>query len=124
LIGGGNNPQIWFDENRRQTDVLQIIGSIAATYKFTDWISLRTQFSMDYRQEDETSYRSPIADPGNNGSLTQITAPTSNFQTSTTLNFNRQLTEDHNISGLLGFEYRRDYTRQFAASGIGFPNVL
>ena len=30
----------------------------------------------------------------------------------------------NSVSGLVGIEYRRDYTEQFSASGIGFPNPL
>lgn len=124
IIGQANNPAIVKNEQVRSTDVLQIIGSLSGTYQFTDWLSLRTQASMDYRKEDERDFRNPIAAPGDGGSLTEITAPTSNFQISSVLNFDRTLYEDHNVSGLVGFEYRRDFTKQFATRGIGFPNEL
>lgn len=125
LVGAANNPAITLsDNNRRETDVLQILGSISANYNFYDWLSLNSRIGMDFRQEDETFYSSAIANPADNGSLTQITAPTSNFITSTTLNFSRDINELNSISGLVGFEYRRDYTEQFSATGIGFPNPL
>jgi len=124
LIGSSNNPAIQFNERERRTDVLQILGSISGTYDFMPWLSLRSQLSMDYRKEDERIFSNNIANPAENGSLTQISAPTSNFQFSSVLNFNRSFSEVHNVSGLLGIEYRRDYTSQIAAAGIGFPNPL
>ena len=125
LIGASNNPAIQLSpERRRETSVAQILGSISATYNFKPWLSLNTRLGLDYRQESETFYSSAIANPADNGSLTEIIAPTTNIITSTTLNIARTIDEVNNISGLLGVEYRRDYTRQISASGIGFPNPL
>jgi TonB-linked SusC/RagA family outer membrane protein len=125
LVGAQNNPAIQLSENRvRETDVLQILGSLSATYNFYEWLSLTSRLGLDFRQENETFYSSAIANPADNGSLTEITAPTTNFITTTTLNFDRPINESNTISGLLGVEYRRDYTSQFSASGIGFPNPL
>lgn len=125
LVGASNNPAIQLsDERVRQTNVIQILGSVNATYNFKPWLSLSTRLGLDFRQENETFFSSPVANPGDNGSLTEITAPTTNFISSSTLSATRTFDEVHNTSALLGFEYRRDFTRQFSASGIGFPNPL
>lgn len=124
-MGASNNPAIQLsDERVRETNVLQILGSIGATYNFKSWLSLATRLGMDFRQENETFFSSPIANPGVNGSLTEIVAPTTNFLTSTTLSFSQSFDEVNNVSGLIGFEYRRDFTRQVSATGNGFPNPL
>ena len=125
FFGSQNNPAIQLSDNRRsETSVLQILGSISAKYDFYEWLSLNTRLGLDFREENEREYRSAIANPADNGSLLRITAPTTNIITSTTLNFDRAIDETSSVSGLVGFEYRRDYTEQFSASGIGFPNPL
>ncbi len=47
-----------------------------------------------------------------------------NFTTNTVLNFRQTFDEVHNVSGLLGSEYRRDYNRDVGASALGFSTPL
>jgi TonB-linked SusC/RagA family outer membrane protein len=128
FIGATNNPAVVLNETSRETSVLQILGSFGASYNFTNWLTAQTLVAMDYRKEDESIFANSVANPADGGSLTEISAPISNFQVSGRLNFNRALDDKNTISGLVGAEYRRDYTRQIGASGIGFPvtnfNVL
>ena len=124
LFGLGANPAFFFNEVDRVANTVQIIGNIQATYNFTDWLSLKTQFGMDYRSIRDYRYDSPLAASGVGGSINESVAQTSNFTTNTTLNFAQTFAEFHNVSGFVGLEYRRDYTREIDVTGQGYPNDL
>jgi TonB-linked SusC/RagA family outer membrane protein len=122
LFGAGTNPALIFNENSRETKVLQILTSLAARYEVSNTLSIRTQVSMDYREDNDKIYSSPLGRPASSGRLTHIEANTPNFQTNTTINYANSFGTSHNVSGLVGFEYRRDYTSQVLVQGEGFPN--
>ncbi|MDZ7771929.1 MAG: SusC/RagA family TonB-linked outer membrane protein [Balneolaceae bacterium] len=124
FIGAGSQPAILFNEVSRNTSTVQIIGDVQATYNFTSWLSLRTQFGMDWRNGRDYRYDNPVARPGQGGTMSEGINTTVNFTTNTVLNFRQTFDEVHNFSGLLGGEYRRDFTRDLGTSGIGFPNEL
>ena len=123
-FGLGGNPAVFFNEVDRIVNTLQVIGNLRGTYNFTDWLSLQTQFGMDYRNTRDKRYDSPTAAPTAGGEVSESYQETSNFTTSTTLNFSQTFREYHNVSGLLGMEYRRDFTREIQADGQTFPNDL
>ena len=61
LVGANNNPAIFLSENeRRETNVLQVLGSISATYDFYEWLSLNSRFGLDFRQENERFYATAL----------------------------------------------------------------
>jgi TonB-linked SusC/RagA family outer membrane protein len=124
LFGAGSNPAIIFGENSRATDVFQLLPSFSARYEFNSNISLRTQVSVDYRTDSDKIFSTPKGRPSTNGRVSQAEAKTTNFQTNTTLNYANTFQDVHNVSGLVGFEYRRDYTEQISATGDGLPNGL
>lgn len=122
LFGAGTNPALIFFENLRETKVLQVLSSVAANYEISSNLNLRTQASMDYREENDYIYSSPLGRPATNGRLTQIESNTPNFQINSTLSYQNTFDQVHNLNGLVGIEYRRDFTNQILAAGEGFPN--
>lgn len=118
------NPALVLSEQTRTTSVFQVLPSLALRYQLTPKITLRTQASVDYRTSDEVNYSSPLRNPNDNGSLNQQEAKVTNSQLNATLNYADTFNEIHNVNALFGFEYRRDFTEQITATGIGFPNAF
>lgn len=118
------NPEVILNEVDRKRSSVQLIGDVAATYNFTNWLSLRTQFGMDWRNANNYIYSNSIARPDLGGSLTEGYDTNVNFTTNTVLNFRQTFDEVHNVSGLVGGEYRRDYNRDVSATGQGFSTPL
>ncbi|NGP89252.1 SusC/RagA family TonB-linked outer membrane protein [Fodinibius halophilus] len=120
--GLNNNPAVILNEEERSTKVTHILANMAPTYEFADWLSLSGMLAMDYRLEKEKDWERPIADPGNDGSVNRRVGTVSNFSTNIRLNAYRTFSENHNVSGLLGAEYRREYVDEIEATQIGIGN--
>lgn len=118
------NPEVVLNEDVARRSSVQIIGDISATYNFTSWLSLRTQFGLDWRNARNYDYANQIARPDLGGNLFEGIDTNVNFTTNTVLNFRQTFDEVHNFSGLLGGEYRRDYARDVNAVGRGFSTPL
>ncbi len=120
--GGQNNPAVILFEEDRETRITQIVANIAPTYKITDWLSINGLAGIDYRAITDTDYESPIADPGRDGSVFRRQRNTTNFNVNGVINARKTFDEVHNVSGLIGSEYRREFTDQFGVNGTGLGN--
>src|SRR5699024_7256745 len=86
-----------------------------------DWLSFRGLAGVDYRNTEDERYESPIARPGEGGTMSYVYRNVYNFNTNAVLNAVQTFNEVHNLSGLIGTEYRRDYATAVNAAGQGFP---
>lgn len=120
-FGIANNPAVQMDEVDRDVSVTQILTSIALNYRINDWISARGSASVDYRNTNDTQYRSPIAAPVQSGWVSFANRSVQNVMGNFVVNFNKDITEEHNVAGLFGTEYRRDYSESQLTTGEGFP---
>ena len=123
-FGRDDNPAVVEQEVDRFADNLSILGNISATYNFNDWLSLTSLAGLDYRQVRDVRFETPIAQPAISGRVNEGIATTINFNLNTVLNFRQTFQEVHNVSGLVGGEYRRDFTREVETTGNGLPNGL
>ena len=101
----------------------QIIASLNAEYKLTEWLSWRAFVGLDYRivqGKQVRDARTPDAFTRKGLVNVQSTWNT-NLNTFTTLNFNKTFGAYHKIDGLAGFEYRKENQESISASGDGFP---
>lgn len=119
-FGASTNPQLVLDERIRNSSTTAIFGNWNITYNFTDWLSLRTSTGMDYRIVKDITFSPPILSPGDNGDAGENAANTTNLTHNTVLNFRQTFNDVHNITGMIGGEYRRDFSREVSASSIGF----
>ncbi len=119
-FGLPNNLAVVFNETERISEVFHMIGNISANYDFTSWLNLEVKFGLDYRNIRNKAFFTPVAEPSEGGDINTNVEYVNSFNTSAVLNF-RQTFDLHNFSGLLGVEYRRDFTREIEASGIGLP---
>lgn len=120
-FGIANNPAVQMNEVDRDVSVTQILTSLALNYRINDWISARGSASVDYRNTNDNQYRSPIAAPVQSGWVSFANRNVQNVMGNFVLNFNKDITEEHNVAGLFGTEYRRDYSESQLTTGEGFP---
>jgi TonB-linked SusC/RagA family outer membrane protein len=100
----------------------QLVGNMSFDYKFTDWLSFRTFFGIDYRNLGARRVTDPrTADGFSRKGLTQTQiANNTRWNTYETLNFNKAFGRSR-IDGLVGYEYINDTRYALSASGDGFP---
>ena len=101
----------------------QLVGNLNAEYIITDWLSFRSFVGMDYRVVQGKSVRDArTADGFNRKGLVQVQSNwNTNVNTYGTLNFNKTFAGKHNITSILGYEYRQENQASITASGDGFP---
>ncbi len=108
---------------RRQGITAQTIGTLALTYKITDWLSANATAGMDYADTEYINERPQTipAFASSLGQVTEINRRLVNWNAFGTLNFNKKLNEVHNVSAIAGWEYKDNYSRQQTAVGFNFP---
>ena len=120
-FGQPNNPAVQRDEVDRDVQVLQIVSNLNLTYRATDWLTFSGLAGVDYRSTEDNQYRSAIAAPGQGGWANFANRNVENFNTNLVANARYTFDDVHNVSGLLGTEYRRNYSENQFVTGEGFP---
>ncbi|AWO00565.1 SusC/RagA family TonB-linked outer membrane protein [Chitinophaga alhagiae] len=122
MPGTGFNPvqAAVVDDNRIRHRAL--VGNFSATYKILDNLSFRSFYGLDYRYIKTDYYRDHRTPNGAvwNGYLIIEDIENINFTTTQTLNYQRQFNNAHNLSVLMGAEYRSDVSEYASARGEGF----
>ena len=108
---------------RRTNRNTQILGNSSLTYEFTNWLTFKTTFGVDYRVVSDNQFRPPIASTLG-GQVFEADRETTNWSTNNVLSARRTFNEKHNVSGILGMEYRRERSNVFTSFGTGLPNGL
>ncbi len=116
-FGLSTNPAVVDNEVDRNVVVSQVIGSANFLYKINDWLNAKVTASVDYRNTQDEQYRSAIAAPTQNGFITFANRNLLNTQTNIVVNGVRTFDEVHNVSGLVGAEYKRVYSETQATRG-------
>lgn len=137
LIGiSGGNPFAAIEQNKNQSQIYGLMGSLSVGYQITKGLKFSTLFGIDYTDKEQDRYFSGQNESGQfNGSfiLDQITYPTwgrriINERNSTRWNwqgqllFEKQLNENHAIDGVIGMELSEDKASFDYSSGLGFVN--
>lgn len=121
-----NNVQLLHDAERRGRE-MQLVGTLSALYMITDHLNLRGQFNADYRMSKDRRYDNAIIPRYQNnygGRVFERSRENENWSGNVVFNYNRSFEDVHNVSGLLGGEYRqRDYLFH-SADGRQIPNPL
>src|SRR6185503_13433961 len=117
------NPLTTLEAYSDISNLTGILASISPSYKFTDDLEYRFLFSINHSVGvRRTSLRKYIniqsiegkgwANYGNNELTTQLAQHT--------LNYNKQLNADLNLTALVGYEYQKFDNRGSSLSGQGF----
>ncbi len=120
-FGLPNNPAVQRDEVDRNVTVTQILSNINLIYRATDWLSMNGLVAVDYRNTEDEQFRSAIAAPGQGGWTTFANRNVRNFNTNLVVNARQTFDGVHNVSGLIGTEYRRNFSESQLVRGDGFP---
>lgn len=124
--GFANNPIAAQNLLKISVRTNQLVGGVSGTYRITPDLSIKSFAGLDYRLAQVKSYLDPrligglydgVRGTGEVGSNW-----TTNFITTTVANYLKSIREVHNISALLGIEYRNDMDQQISATGNSFPS--
>ncbi|MDA6071330.1 SusC/RagA family TonB-linked outer membrane protein [Flavobacterium sp. AC] len=134
------NPLAAIEQNKNEAKTYGILGSLSLSYKLSNAIKFSTLFGMDYTDKDQDRYFSAENESGQFPGTFVLDDTTYkrwgrrllNQRNTTKWNwqgqalFNKQLTKNHAIDGVVGFELSEDKTDFDYQSGTGFvnPNVI
>ncbi len=122
------NPAVIRDEVDRNAQFNQIIADASLTYLVNDWLNVRGSLSVDYRNTQDEQIRTAVAAPVQGGWITYATRNIENVQARLVANGRYTFDRVHNVSGLVGTEYKNVYSEIFNTRGDGisssFFNVL
>lgn len=121
--GVSSNPVATQEQVDRDVTTLGIVSNAELNYRLTDWLDLRGTVGVDYRDVEEDQHRSVIIE--GDAAFTRVhNRRTENITANFTANANYTFDEVHNFNGLLGTEYRHDWTQRVTANAEGFPGVF
>ena len=119
-FGLANNPAVVRDEVDRNVDITQVLSTVDLLYLVNDWLSVKGSASVDYRNTQDEQFRSAIAAPGQSGWVSFVNRNVQNVQGNLVANARKTFDDVHNVTGLVGTEYRRVYSEFAATRGEGF----
>ena len=120
--GLNNNPAVVLNEEERSTETTHILANVTPRYNFNSWLALSGLIGIDYRFEKERDWERPIADPSADGSINRRFGTISNFTSNVRLNVRQTFGKVHNVTGLIGAEYRRQFQDEVEANQVGIGN--
>jgi len=114
-------------EEERLGREYQLIGNVAATFAVNDNLAFRGQLNSDIRMSIDRRYASPSIPRYETlwgGRVFERTRETQNYSGNLVADYITTLENVHNVSAIVGAEYRvRDY-RFHSATGDDIPNAL
>lgn len=116
-FGLNNNPAVVRDEVDRSVEVNQVLADASMTYEINNWLNVRGQLAVDYRNTQDEQYRSAIAAPVQNGFITYVNRNIQNVQGRVVFNGRYTFDRIHNVSGLGGVEYKNVYSETYNTRG-------
>ncbi|MHC0445002.1 SusC/RagA family TonB-linked outer membrane protein [Flavobacterium sp. 3-218] len=136
----GGNPLAAIAQNRNITDTYGLLGSINLGYELNKAVKFQTLFGIDYKDKEQDRYFSGENESGRNSGTFILDGQTYpswgrraiNNRNSTKWNwqgqvlFDKKITENHAIDGVLGFELAEEKGRFHYAQATGFvnPNIV
>ncbi|MCH8557164.1 MAG: TonB-dependent receptor [Balneolia bacterium] len=110
----------------RESRTNQVVGNMAGNFNLTPNLVFRTFYGLDYRNVRDRNVRPPEipAFSGTGGSVFEANREVLNWNTNQTLSYFNTFDDVHNLSSLLGFEYRQQERESFTATGQGFNSGL
>ncbi|MBO0929513.1 SusC/RagA family TonB-linked outer membrane protein [Fibrella aquatilis] len=111
--------------NDIRANINQFVGSISLNYKVTDNLTIRPFASLDYRSTRGRNFSDPRTADGINvrGRIQDQLNENKNFLTNITANYNKLFGGKHEITALLGAEYRSDINENLATRAINIPTA-
>lgn len=110
----------------REARTNQVVGNFAGNFNLTPNLVFRTFYGLDYRNVRDRNVRPPEipAFSGFGGQTFEANRDILNWNTNQTLSYFNTFDDVHNLSSLVGFEYRHQTRETFSATGRGFNSGL
>lgn len=128
LPGGydGYNTLQLAEFNKNTNITKQLTGSLSGKYFILPSLTLRTSFGLDYYLGNENNYLDPRFGDGlaSNGDVTAAENQIINWQNDEVLTFTKTFNKDHNLTALVGFNYRNVVTTTLTEESQNFPLYL
>jgi TonB-linked SusC/RagA family outer membrane protein len=118
------NPALFLNEETREVTTTQIIVNLSPEYTITQWLTARGKLGVDWQQQKENDYESPTRAPSEGGTLSRRFATTTNLTGNLRLDADYTFGDSHNVSGIVGSEYRREHEAEDETGVQGFNNRL
>jgi len=118
------NPALVLSEETRIVNTTQFRGNLSPTYQITSWLTARGTFGLDWQEAEETDYGTPTVAPSSAGELSRRYDDVTNLNINATLNADRTFGNIHDVRGLIGTEYRREFKEEEETGFQGFNNNL
>lgn len=120
-----NNVQV-LNEEKQWSRTMQIIGNISATYSFSDNLSFRSRWALDYKDVLDHRFYNPSIDRYNayGGAVYERNRETTSWNTDQVLDYMNTFDGVHNVNAILGAEYQHMYRRYMTAHTRGLPSSL
>jgi TonB-dependent starch-binding outer membrane protein SusC len=108
---------------------VKILGGLNAVYQFNEQFRMKSQVSLDYNNVTEDQYESSqtaiggvLDGVGGQGYGVYIMSAITNFVANTTFSYNQTFGGTHNVSGMVGTEVFRNFSRDGSVTGRLFPS--
>jgi len=120
------NPVQSVEYETRFNTTIQTVSNFALNYEIIPGLKFRSFYGIDYSNNRDDAYRDPFVPQfaSTGGSSTVSNRYALNWNTAQTLNYNKRFGTDHDLSALVGGEYRQEVFETVSATGQGFPNGL
>jgi len=118
------NPR-WLLENARQTDLTnRFYSSSSLNYKLTNWLSASYRLGYDTYSERQTYWNNKGGGSGFDSHLTpgayrSVSGVNSVIDHTALVSINKDLSEDFNLTALLGYNYRQNSYNQEGLESLG-----
>lgn len=112
------------NQELRNGKTVQTVSNLQLNYQIAPFLSWTSYFGLDFSDNADVNNRpSTIAVFSSYGGASVFTGRrNNNFNTNHNFNFNKKFNDVHNVSGILGFEYKGASSELQTATGRGFPN--
>ena len=119
-FGGIDNFLTYTDYDINFGNTKSLIGSVNLLYKLNKHFNFRSTFSTNYNYFEEKQFNDPrYSGASTNGGVAKFSRQIVDFQTNHVLNYAQTFGRKHNVTGLVGYEYRVNTNTSFSATGTG-----
>jgi TonB-dependent starch-binding outer membrane protein SusC len=102
--------------------VPQTVSSFNISYEIAPGLNLNGFAGVDASFGTDNNQRPGTIPAFAGGQMVVVSRRTINYNTNTTLNFNKKFAEIHSVSAILGYEYRKEERGGVTASQFQYPN--
>jgi TonB-linked SusC/RagA family outer membrane protein len=127
VLSGSVNPPFFVEKNKNKGVTTQAIGNVALVYDIIKGLTFKSSYSLEYSNINEELFFDPRTRAGvaANGLVRFGNSKVVNWQTDQTLNYSTIINDKHDISALIGFNYRNEVftTTNAQGNGVAIPEL-